>query len=204
MKSLVIVDYGMGNLRSVANALKFLKVGYEVSSEIEKIEKADAYLLPGVGSFSKAIANLNATGVSETLTHQVTKEKKPIMGICLGMQLMANDSEEGGSHKGLNWIDGKVRKINSSKKCELPHVGWNNVKYTKQEPYFDRIDNSSDFYFDHSYQFECNSKYVLATCDYGIDIVAAVNFENIFAVQFHPEKSQSNGLKLIRNFLNTI
>ena len=201
---IVIVNYGMGNLLSVANALSYLNAEFAVSSDLEVINEADAYILPGVGSFSKAIENLNSSGIADVLKTNVIKSKKPFMGICLGMQMLAKDSEEGGYHAGLGWIEGNVTKIKSRDNLRLPHVGWNNVEFIRETPFLNRIENHSDYYFDHLYRLTCNPKYILASCDYGEKIVAAIQWENIFAVQFHPEKSQVNGLKLIRNFLNII
>ena len=201
---MVIVNYGMGNLYSVANALSYLNSDFIISSDSEIIDSADAYILPGVGAFDKAMENITSSGLAEVLTRNVMELKKPFMGICLGMQMLAKDSEEGGYHAGLGWIEGSVKKIEDKVSLRLPHVGWNNVDYVQQAPFFNRVKNNSDYYFDHLYKLNCDSKYILATCDYGDKIIAAVRWNNIFAVQFHPEKSRANGLKLIRNFLNTI
>jgi glutamine amidotransferase len=131
-------------------------------------------------------------------------KKKPILGICVGMQLLATLSEENGIHKGLNWIPGSVKKLDLPEDFVTPHVGWNNITINKKDPLFSRNNIQPNFYFDHNYYFECEDQYISAFCDYGIRVTAAVQHENIFGVQFHPEKSQVSGLKFFRSFLNSI
>lgn len=204
-QNIVIIDYGVGNTYSVSNAIKYL--GYNrlvISADEKQIDQADALILPGVGAFEEAANNLRARNLDQILNEQVLTKKKPILGICVGMQLMATISEENGVHKGLDWIEGKVKKLQLPKEFAVPHVGWNDVAINNIKPLFDKNPKNSNFYFDHSYYFDCDEKYVSAYCDYHIKVTAAVQKENIFGVQFHPEKSQTNGLKLFRDFFNSI
>ena len=203
--AIVIIDYGVGNTHSVLNAIKFL--GYKniiISDEEIKIQKADVLILPGVGAFEQCINNLLDRKLDIILNEAVIINKKPILGICVGMQLLATNSEENGLHKGLDWIKGSVQKIKAPKPLSVPHVGWNNVKNMNPNILFNRNVDNANFYFDHSYHFVCDENYVAGYCDYGTRITAAVQRENIFGVQFHPEKSQTNGLKLFRSFFNSI
>jgi glutamine amidotransferase len=203
--SIVIIDYGVGNTFSVANAIRFL--GYnkiKVSDQENHIREADALILPGVGAFDEAARNLNSRMLHIILGDEVLVKKKPILGICVGMQLLAEGSEENGWHMGLNWIPGKVKKIELAAPYAVPQVGWNNITFSKQDPLFTCTPEQPNFYFDHSYHFETIPEYRIAWCDYGIEVTAAVQKENIFGVQFHPEKSQTNGLKLLRGFFNAV
>ncbi|OGI11760.1 MAG: imidazole glycerol phosphate synthase, glutamine amidotransferase subunit [Candidatus Margulisbacteria bacterium GWF2_35_9] len=202
---IVIIDYGVGNTHSVSNAIKHL--GYKqlkISDNEQTIKEADVLILPGVGAFDECMKNLKDSHLDTILGEQVLENKKPILGICVGMQMMAEFSEENGIHQGLNWIHGMVKKLDLPKNFAVPHVGWNNVTIEHNEPIFSRNDENCNFYFDHSYYFHCNEEYVSAWCDYGVKITAAVQQDNIFGVQFHPEKSQTNGLKLFRSFFNSI
>ncbi len=204
---IAVVDYKMGNLASVVNALRLLGVSALVSSNPHELEQADAYILPGVGAFPQAVKNLNKCGLTEFLNTQVIQLHKPILGICLGMQLMAKDSLEQNLTAGLGWIDGHVIALDSCRleNIHVPHVGWNNISFEQDDCFFENIDNNSHFYFDHTYKFECADKEaILAICDYGQEVVSVLRKENIFATQFHPEKSQRSGLKILRNFLNFI
>ncbi|ACU06126.1 imidazole glycerol phosphate synthase subunit HisH [Pedobacter heparinus] len=202
-QNIVIIDYGVGNTFSVSNAIKHL--GYRkvtISDQESVIDNADVLILPGVGAFEEAINNLKSLGLDEILHKTILVRKKPILGICVGMQLMATFSEENGIHNGLNWIEGKVTKLDLPAEFAVPHVGWNNVTYSN--PLFGVIPSESNFYFDHSFHFDCEKKYVTGYSDYGLKVTASIQKENVFGVQFHPEKSQTNGLKLFRGFFNLI
>ena len=201
-QKIAIVDYGVGNLYSVNNAISMLGYGVSISSEEAIIRSADFLVLPGVGAFETAINNLKSRRLDSVLTEVVIGKKKPILGICLGMQMLSTASEEGGAHNGLNWIEGLVTKFNLPKVYSVPHVGWNDIKVLKKAPLFERNRNSCNFYFDHSYHFQCDEKYIAATCDYGMEFVAAIQKDNIYGVQFHPEKSQVMGLKFFRSFFS--
>jgi glutamine amidotransferase len=204
-QKIVIIDYGVGNVHSVSNAISYL--GYKklkISSDEKMIREADVLILPGVGAFDEAVNNLRARNLEPILNEQVLIKKTPILGICVGMQMLATHSEENGIHQGLNWIKGTVKKLELPSSYAVPHVGWNNLIVKHNEPLFTLNAPNSNFYFDHSYYFDCDSNYVAAYCEYGIQVTAAVQFENIFGVQFHPEKSQTNGLKLFRAFFNSV
>lgn len=203
--TIVIIDYGVGNTHSVLNAIKFLGYNKIIISDSEIIiKKADALILPGVGAFEECISNLKLRKLDTILNESVIVNKKPILGICVGMQLLATTSEENGLHNGLDWIKGSVKKIIASKPLAVPHVGWNDVISKNENILFNRNVVNANFYFDHSYHFDCEEQYVAGYCDYGTRITAAVQRENIYGVQFHPEKSQTNGLKLFRSFFNSI
>ena len=200
--SIVIVDYGVGNIFSVNRALN--KIGYnqvKVSRNKLDIKKADYLILPGVGAFNHCINNLKKYNLIDILNEMVLGNSKPILGICVGMQLMASFSEENGLHQGLGWIPGKVVKLKFSSDKAIPHVGWNNISINRSENLFENSQNPLHFYFDHSYQYLCEESYIVATCEYEINITSVINSKNIYGVQFHPEKSQKNGLKLFRSFL---
>ncbi|WP_291399327.1 imidazole glycerol phosphate synthase subunit HisH [Daejeonella sp.] len=200
-----IIDYGVGNTHSIAHVLKYLGYSVRISDNHDEIKNADALILPGVGAFDVAVSNLRANGLEELLNELVLVEKKPILGICLGMQLMATYSEEYGYHKGLDWIKGCVVKLETSPEFLVPHVGWNNILPVQKEPLFSRADSETNFYFDHSYYFKTDEpKDIAAYVNYSFDITAAVQKDNICGVQFHPEKSQNNGLKLFRSYINSI
>ncbi|KJJ83706.1 imidazole glycerol phosphate synthase, glutamine amidotransferase subunit [Candidatus Omnitrophus magneticus] len=198
---ILIIDYGLGNHQSVASALDFLGYSYIVSNKKNDFESSDFLILPGVGAFYAGMENLKKLDIIELMENEVIKKKKPILGICLGMQLFAIDSTEDGIHQGLGWIKGHVLKIKGGNSHKIPHVGWNNLKIYKKEPLFNKELNSANFYFDHSYHILCDKNILSASVDYGEEITAAIQYENIFGVQFHPEKSQNNGLKLFRSIL---
>jgi glutamine amidotransferase len=203
--TIVIVDYGVGNTYSVANAIKFL--GYKkvhISDQAETIRLADVLILPGVGAFDEAVRNLRSRNLHTLLNEEVLVKNRPILGICVGMQLLATGSEENGWHEGLNWIPAKVKKLILPPSFPVPQVGWNNIQVDQRDPLFSLTPQNPNFYFDHSYHFDTKPDYRTAWCDYGIEVTAAVNKDNIFGVQFHPEKSQTNGLKLFRSFFNAI
>lgn len=199
---IVIVDYGMGNKQSVLNALTFLGVEAEISADPERVRRAERLILPGVGAFGAAMENLNRSGLREAMNEAVLTRGKPFLGICLGMQLVAGRGTEKGLFDGLGWIGGEVRLLSpESPDVKLPHVGWNDIEITFQHPLFQGLKKERAFYFVHSYGF-CpdNPAHVTARCDYGGEFVAAVGRDNIFATQFHPEKSQKNGLTILENF----
>jgi imidazole glycerol-phosphate synthase subunit HisH len=203
--NIVIIDYGVGNTHSVFNAIKFLDYKkVKISDQPDIIEKADMLILPGVGAFDEAINNLKKRNLEPVLNEQVLGNKKPILGICVGMQMLASFSEENGLHAGLNWIEGTVKKLELPKGYAVPHVGWNNLEIMDNALFSNNKLEDIHFYFDHSYHFESKGSNVSAYCDYGIKITAAVQKNNIYGVQFHPEKSQINGLKLFRKFFNLI
>lgn len=201
---IVIIDYNMGNLRSVQKA--FEKVGSNaiITNDIQKIKNASKIVLPGVGAFKDGMKNLEELNLIEVLNEEVLINKKPFLGICLGMQLVSSKSYEHGETSGLNWINAEIKKFEfeDSVKLKVPHVGWNNVTFKKPNFLYTNIQDKSDFYFVHSYHFITNEDVVTSTTDYGIDFVSSVQKENIYAFQFHPEKSQLVGLNLIKNFVN--
>jgi glutamine amidotransferase len=199
-KLLTIIDYGLGNLRSVAKALEFLGVKAKVSSSAEDIRSCGGLILPGVGAFGDGMRNLRRLGLSEVLTEEVLDEKKPILGICLGMQLFAETGFEGGVHEGLGWIHADVRKLDVKAGLKLPHVGWNDVSVVDGGPLFAGVGDKPAFYFVHSYHVACNPELVSSTCEYGEVFAASLQSGDIFGVQFHPEKSQRDGLSVLKNF----
>jgi len=204
-KKIAIIDYGMGNLGSVQMAFRQLGVDLSIYDNIENLSNADAFILPGVGAFPQAILNLKKYEIFEFLNEQVIEKKKPILGICLGMQLMANQSLEQGITEGFGWIDGIVTPIEPTEVLHVPHVGWNNLVIKKDDDIFNNIDDGAHFFFDQSYKFEVsNKKNILGICEYGKNIVSVLRKKHIFGTQFHPEKSQRNGLKMLRNYLKFV
>ena len=197
---IAILDYGIGNLKSIYNMLK--KVGVEsiITSDIKEIKSADKYILPGVGSFDFGINNLKRSLFFETLEEEVLESKKPILGICLGMQLLTKSSEEG-KEKGLGWIDADTKKFDlEDKSLAIPHMGWNIVNPIVKNNLFKDVDNNR-YYFVHSYYVFCNNNTnVLATAYYGEEFTCSIQRDNIYGVQFHPEKSHKFGMKLLKNF----
>ena len=206
--NVTIVDYNSGNISSVINSFKEVaqdKVHIEVTSDLNKIKLSDKVVLPGQGSFKSCVDALNNIGgLVETLNDFVLINKKPLLGICVGLQMFADVGFEEIETKGLGWISGKVLKIdNQNGKFKLPHIGWNQIKILKNSKIFKDIENNSHMYFVHSYELVPNDKSVVSsTTDYSTDIVCSVEKENIFGTQFHPEKSDKIGLKIIENFIN--
>lgn len=199
----VIIDYGMGNLRSVQK--KLIRVGAiaEISRDPEIISKSDKLILPGVGHFANGIKNLKAYGIWEILNDKVLKEKTPILGICLGMQLMARFSEEGDT-EGLAWFDADIVKFNVQEKLKykVPHMGWNNADINKESILIKGVPEEAMFYFVHSYHIKCHNKEdVLATTSYEYSFTSAIQKENIYGTQFHPEKSHDWGEHIFKNFV---
>ncbi len=203
-----IVDYNSGNISSVINSFKEVakdKVNIEVTADLSKIKSSDKVVLPGQGSFKSCVDALNKiNGLIEALNEFAINNKKPLLGICVGLQMFADIGYEETETKGLGWISGKVSKINNQNgKYKLPHIGWNQINIVKQSKIFENIENNSHMYFVHSYEFLPNDKNVIsATTDYSSNIVCSVEKENIFGTQFHPEKSDKLGLKIIENFIS--
>lgn len=197
---IAILDYGVGNLKSIYNMFKKIGVESVITSDIEEIKKADKYLLPGVGSFDHGINSLKNAPFFEMLEKEVLENKKPILGICLGMQLLTNSSEEG-KEKGLGWVDAKTIKFDlEDKSLSIPHMGWNKTKPTCTDNIFKNLEENR-FYFVHSYHVVCNDERdVLATADYGEKFICSIYKDNIYGVQFHPEKSHKFGMRLFKNF----
>jgi len=206
--NVTIVDYNSGNISSVINSFKEVakeKIRIEVSSNLDKIKSSDKIVLPGQGSFKSCVDALNSIdGLVDTLNEFTIINKKPLLGICVGLQMFADVGYEETETKGLGWISGKVSKIdNQNGKFKLPHIGWNELNIVKDSQIFKDIKDKSHMYFVHSYEFIPEDKDVIsATTDYSSNIVCSVEKENIFGTQFHPEKSDKEGLKLIDNFLN--
>lgn len=200
----IIVDYGMGNLWSVYNALRHLGVDPVVTGEPAQLGGADALILPGVGSFRKAMLELDRRGLSDALTEAVVGRKRKILGICLGMQLFAERGTEDGDCQGLGFMTGTVERftIKELGALKVPHIGFNEVMAPPQSRLFRAITTPVDLYFVHSYRLLADARPgVAGRCCYGIEFLAAYEHENVFAAQFHPEKSQTNGLRLLNNFL---
>lgn len=198
-----IVEYGSGNVAAIMNLLKQRRIDHFLSSNPAELRQADRFLLPGVGAFDPTITHLTVSGILDTLLDEVHGKGKRILGICVGMHLLAEGSDEG-QRKGLGWIPGRVRKIDVSSLSSrpfLPHMGWNSVSLDGKDPLFSGIDTERGFYFLHSYYFNATAKdNVLAQVNYGRDFPCAVRNGNVYGVQFHPEKSHSNGMRLIQNF----
>ena len=205
--NVTIVDYNSGNISSVINSFQEVardKVNIEVTADLRKIKSSDKVVLPGQGSFKSCADALNSiNGLVDTLNEFVIKNKKPLLGICVGLQMFADVGYEEAETKGLGWIPGKVSRINNQKgKFKLPHIGWNEIEIQKESKIFKDIKNKSHMYFVHSYEFIPEDKSVIsATTEYSSKIVCSIEKDNLFGTQFHPEKSDKIGLKMIDNFL---
>ncbi|VFR97140.1 Imidazole glycerol phosphate synthase amidotransferase subunit [plant metagenome] len=200
---IAIIDYGSGNVGAIANIYKQLKIAHCITGELEQLAQAERYVLPGVGAFDTTMQYLRASGMVDMLNEQVLVKKKKVLGICVGMQILADSSDEG-SLAGLGWIPGHVRKIDAASlpaAPRLPHMGWNSIRTTREHSLFEGVDAERGFYFLHSYYFDAaRNEDVLATVQYGRQLTCGVMHENVFGLQFHPEKSHSNGMAVFRNF----
>ncbi len=201
---IALVDYGMGNIRSVSKAIEAAGGEIIITQNPEEIKKSKAIVLPGVGAFRDCMANLNELGILDVVKEEILKGK-PYLGICLGMQILFTESEEFGICKGLDILKGKVIRFSLPKEYKIPHMGWNRVKFIIKSKFLSEVPDSSYFYFVHSYYVLPEERRVIAgVTDYGVEFTSMVIYENIFATQFHPEKSQKMGLKLIKNFIQLI
>lgn len=199
---IVIVDYGMGNLRSVVNAFESVGAKTKLSGKAEDIKRAKAIVVPGQGAFRDCMACLKQNHLTKALTEAVIKQKKPYLGICLGMQILGDKSFEGGEFTGLGWVKGIVKRIEPKIGFKVPHLGWNEIDIKRQIDLLSGIADKTCFYFAHSFVlYPEDSRVVVATTDYGGELPVAIEQDNITAVQFHPEKSQQAGLRLIGNFV---
>lgn len=201
---IAVVDYGMGNLRSVMNALREVGADAELVAQPEQLEGHAGIIIPGVGAFEQAIAALHRTGMAEALNHQ-RQAGRPLLGICLGMQLMCNSSEEDGQHQGLGWVDAEVKAIPVAPGIKVPHIGWNDLSFPRAHFLVDDLPPTPDVYFVHSYRVECaHPEDVVATCNYGVPFCAIFAHDNVMGIQFHPEKSQQVGLRILTNFARSL
>ena len=207
--SIAIIDYGLGNIQSAKKSIEKVILDNNVegdvyfASDFKLLEKSTHIILPGQGAFESCVKGLkNLEGMIDELNKQIIYKKKPILGICVGMQLLANRSFENGINEGLGWIEGSIEKVPNGK-LSLPHMGWNDLTKQSSHKVLDNINNDDHFYFVHSYYFKTiNNENIIATANYGINFPAIVAKENILGVQFHPEKSSSSGLKMLTNFIN--
>lgn len=200
---IAIINYGSGNIAAIANIYKQLKIPFVVTGDLDELANADRYILPGVGAFDATMRYLNDSGMVATLNEQVLIQKKKVLGICVGMQVLAESSDEGVLF-GLGWIPGRVRKIDASllpASPKLPHMGWNSIKPKANAPLFSGVDVERGFYFLHSYYFDAtDATDVSSTVQYGMEMSCSVARANVFGMQFHPEKSHANGVAIFRNF----
>lgn len=202
---ITIIDYGVGNIFAFQNVFKRLNLESRIAKTVADLNDVDKLILPGVGHFDYAMNRLNSSGMRTRLDELVLKEKKPVIGICVGMQMMANNSDEG-KEPGLGWIDATVKKFDPATidyHTKLPHMGWNDVYPKEGHPLFDGLEKDAIFYFLHSFYFLCNQDQdSIATSEYGTTFTSSVNKDNVYGIQFHPEKSHSYGEKLLFNFAN--
>jgi glutamine amidotransferase len=201
--SIVIVDTGVANRHSIRNALEYIGCAVELTADPDRIRNADKIVFPGVGAFAAGMRSLRSRHLIEPLREQAIERRKPILGICLGLQMMADIGEEDGEHPGLGWISGRVRRLAPREAgLKVPHIGFNTVAWRETSRLFAGLPQSVDFYFVHSYYLDAAADFICGTADYGGAFTAAIERDNIMGVQFHPEKSQAAGLHLLRNFVN--
>lgn len=202
---ITLIDYGVGNIYAFQNVYKRLNIPTKIAKKKEDLANAKKLILPGVGSFDYAMTQLNASGMREKLDELVLEKKVPVIGICVGMQIMGNRSDEG-KLEGLKWINSEILKFDENliqQRTKLPHMGWNDVDPINSHPLFIGLEKDAIFYFLHSFYFKCkNETESIAVSNYGISFSSAVNRENIYGIQFHPEKSHQHGEKLLHNFAN--
>ncbi|MFN0730055.1 MULTISPECIES: imidazole glycerol phosphate synthase subunit HisH [Flavobacteriaceae] len=199
MKKIGIIDYGAGNIKSVSNMLNYLNIESEFISDHRSLKNYDKVILPGVGKFDSAIKNLHKNGFKEELSNFTQNNNKLLLGICLGSQLLLNTSEEG-IENGLGLISGKSKEFMSAREFPVPHMGWNTLKQTQSHDIFKDISDLDRFYFAHSYYLGVENENILSETNYGISFPSAIFSDNIFGIQFHPEKSLKSGMKIFTNF----
>jgi glutamine amidotransferase len=200
---ITIVDYGLGNVSAFVNVYRRMNIEVATAKAPAELERASKIILPGVGAFDHAMALLDQSGMRQELDRRVLEDRVPILGVCIGMQVLGRSSDEG-TLPGLGWLDARVKGFKfceATKDAALPHMGWNDVRPKPGTPLFEGLDSAAVFYFLHSYFVECDSdEHVIATCDYGISFGCAVQSRNVYGVQFHPEKSHRHGERLLKNF----
>jgi len=202
---IAIIDYGVGNINAFINVYRKLSIDIKRATNENDLNGATRLILPGVGAFDHAMSQFESSGMHAKVEKMVIQDKIPILGVCVGMQMLAKSSTEG-NLPGLGWIDGTVKRFNSDDipfETKFPHMGWNKVTFVKQSPLFDDMKATSEFYFLHSYYFQCNNENnILSIANYGVEFTVAVNHENIYGIQCHPEKSHQDGVQLLKNFAN--
>ncbi len=202
---IAIIDYGMGNLRSVFNAFQAVGTEVEVVNNPARLKEASGIVLPGVGAFGDGIRNLRKAGFVDALNEQVLQARKPFLGICLGQQLLGTIGYEHGENPGLDWIPGAVERLSGVDNVRLPHIGWNDVRFVKKDGLYKGLGDTQAFYFVHSFTLKCTKSGVASgLCHYGEDFLASIEDNNIYATQFHPEKSHKHGLAVLKNWAQIV